>query len=177
MGNDNPFSGFSRRGRSTQQKENLDIVINIEVDFETVVKGKKQKIELTRDEECEYCAGTGSKSKQPKICTKCGGSGKILSTKRTPFGAFSVETICPVCRGTGKIIDDPCPKCNAKGYTKTKKELVVDIPAGVSTNDVIRVSAQGHTHYNRKGDFFLNIQVKPHEFFKRDGREIGRAHV
>ncbi|MCK9293073.1 MAG: molecular chaperone DnaJ [archaeon] len=170
---DNIFSRFSggRRKRQSSQ-ENLDIVHNLDLDFETAVKGGKKKIEIYVDDFCSECDGTGSKSKNPKTCSTCKGQGRVLNSKRTPFGMFSVESICPTCKGKGTIIDDPCSSCSAKGYVKVKKILTVDIPAGINTQDVIKLREKGHNHSNEKGDLFLRISVKEHEFYKREDRDL-----
>lgn len=172
-GEDDIFSGFSRRdSRRNQRQENLDIVEQVDLTFEEAYKGVKKKIEIYKDVECTFCAGTGSKSMKKETCDVCHGRGRTVTTKRTPFGAFSVENICHKCNGKGTIIKDPCSKCNGKGYVRESKKINVDIPSGVNNRDVIRVVSQGHEHNNQKGNLFLNINVKPHEFFKRDEYDL-----
>jgi molecular chaperone DnaJ len=167
------FSQFSqRRSRSSRGQENLNLVYNLEIDFETAILGGKEKIEFYKDEECKYCAGTGSTDMQKDVCSTCNGRGRTISTKRTPFGMFSVENLCSTCKGNGYIIKNPCSKCSGKGYVKEKKTLTVEIPNGISTGDVMKLRDQGHNHQGNKGDLFLNISVKPHVFFKRKGNDL-----
>lgn len=171
---DDLFSAFSRghRQRSSQERRNLDMMTRVELDFEEAALGKKKKIEIYRDQECDYCSGTGSQSQNRKTCDMCRGRGRVVESKRTPFGMFSVEKTCPKCQGKGTIVTDPCPKCSGKGYKREKKTISVDIPSGINRGDVIRLQNQGHQHYNHKGDLFINVSVKPHEFFKRDGSDL-----
>ena len=118
------FSQFSQRGsRSSRGQENLNLVYNLEIDFETAILGGKEKIEFYKDEECKYCAGTGATDMQKDVCSTCNGRGRTVSTKRTPFGMFSVENLCSTCKGNGYIIKNPCSKCSGKGYVKEKKTL------------------------------------------------------
>jgi len=173
MDDDNVFSSFARGGkRKSSSKENLDLVYSLDLDFEDVLKGTKKKIEIYADDLCSTCQGTGSKSKQPKTCSTCKGQGRVLTSKRTPFGMFSVESVCPTCKGQGTIIEDPCKECSGKGFIKAKKILNVDIPAGINNQDVIRLKGKGHNHKNLTGDLFLKISVKEHEFFKREDRDL-----
>lgn len=173
MQDDDVFSNFSQRKHARRrQHENLNLVINLELDFEEAILGVKKKIEYYKDIECNYCAGTGSKSMQKEACPTCKGRGTTVSSKRTPFGLFSVENTCSTCRGEGYVIKDVCSKCSGKGFVKDKKTLNVDIPAGVNTGDVLKLREQGHNHQGIKGDLFLNISVKNHVFFKRKGNDL-----
>lgn len=167
------FSQFTRgRGQRREESENLNLVYNLEIDFEKAVLGSKEKIEFYKDVECKYCAGTGSQDMQKDVCSTCDGKGRTVNTRRTPFGMFAVENTCSTCKGKGYIIKKPCSKCSGKGYLKDKKTLTVDIPSGINTGDVMRLREQGHNHQGRKGDLFLNIFVKEHSFFKRKGTDL-----
>jgi molecular chaperone DnaJ len=167
------FSQFSqRRGQGREREENLNLVYNLELDFETAILGGKEKVEFYKDIECNYCAGTGSKNMQKDVCPTCNGRGRTVTTKRTPFGMFSVENLCSTCKGNGYVIKEPCSKCSGKGFIKDKKTLSVDIPSGINTGDVMRLREQGHNHQGVKGDLFLNISVKNHSFFKRKAQDL-----
>lgn len=168
------FSQFSQRSRAGHRhsSENLNLVYNLEIDFEKAILGGREKIEYYKDVECNFCAGTGSKNMQRDVCSTCKGRGRTVTSKRTPFGMFSVENLCSTCRGEGSVIKDPCSKCSGKGFMKDKKTLNVDIPSGINTGDVVRLREQGHNHQGNKGDLFLNISVKPHSFFKRQGSDL-----
>jgi molecular chaperone DnaJ len=167
---DNDFSGFSRGSRGFTK--DLDLKYTLEIDFMTALKGGKQEINLYRDKDCEHCSGTGSKSQRRSRCPECNGRGQTISSKRTPFGVFSVQKTCGRCHGTGEVIDDPCPYCDGKGYVNQKSSVSINIPSGINNNDVIRLSGLGNRHGNHKGNLFLHILIKPHNFFKRDGSDL-----
>ncbi len=167
---DNDFSGF-RRG-SGFSKKNLDLKYSLAIDFMDSLKGGKKTITLFRDVDCDYCSGTGSQSRRKTTCPECNGRGQTVSSKRTPFGIFSVQKTCPKCHGTGETIEDPCPYCSGKGYVNKKTNINVNIPAGVDNNDVIRLAGLGNRQGNKKGNLFLHIIVNPHDFYKRDGADL-----
>ncbi len=175
---DDDFSGFSRGfgnsgfKRQSGFSKNLDLKYSLEIDFMTSLKGGKQEINLHRDVDCDYCSGTGSKSQKKSTCSDCGGKGQTISSKKTPFGIFSVQKTCSKCGGSGEIVDDPCPFCNGRGYVHKKSSINVDIPAGVDNNDVIRLEGLGNRQGNRKGSLYLHIVVRLHDFFKRDGSDL-----
>ena len=165
------FTGGSRQRRK-RRMDNLDLVYTLDVDFKTSLKGGKEKIDVYKDGSCEACSGTGSKSKHKKICETCKGKGRVVSSRRTPFGVFAVESVCPKCHGDGEEITDPCSSCSGKGYTKIKKTISIDIPAGINNNDVIRLRELGNEHSSERGDIYLKITVASHPFFKRNGTDI-----
>jgi molecular chaperone DnaJ len=167
---DEGFSGFNRSAR--RATKNLDLKYTLEIDFMTALKGGKKTITLYRDKDCEYCSGTGSKSQRRTTCPNCRGSGQTVSSKRTPFGVFSVQKTCEKCNGTGEYISDPCSFCQGKGYVNQKSNISVNIPSGINNNDIIRLAGMGNRQGNHKGNLFLHILVMQHDFFKRDGSDI-----
>ena len=172
MGGEDSFSSFGNRSAQNNSRQSLDLQFRIKISFMDAAKGIKQEIKLDRDQKCEYCSGTGSKSLKKEVCSTCKGRGQVISTKRTPFGTFSVQQVCPTCNGSGKVIKDPCPYCNGKGYRNRESKIKVDIPAGINNNDIIKLRELGNTHNNYKGDLYLHVLVEPHKFFKRDGADL-----
>ncbi len=170
------FSGFKNRGFGSHGKRqewaDLNLKTKINVDFVTSVKGGKKEIKLDKDVVCYTCEGTGSKSKSKTTCSTCGGKGRTILRKQTPFGMFAIEQLCSKCKGHGTIISDLCKSCGGKGHLKKSVTLNVDVPAGVNNGDIIRQRGAGNTHDGQSGDLFIQVFVSNHEFFKREGFDL-----
>jgi molecular chaperone DnaJ len=168
------FSRFTgnQRTRGSRNEQDLNLVYKIEIDFKTTYAGGKEKLEIHKEGLCESCSGSGSISGKKVICDSCHGKGRVVTSRRTPFGMFSVQTTCSKCHGEGETISDPCKRCSGKGYEKIKRTISVDIPAGISENDVIRVKGQGNERENESGDLYLKVSVKENTFFKREGKDL-----
>lgn len=124
---------------------------------------------------CDVCKGTGADgSSSSEVCPDCQGRGTIRVTQNSMFGAITSTKTCPHCSGKGKIIKNPCQKCRGTGRTRVQKTMSVDIPAGIDDGQTIRLSGQGDCGINGgpSGDLLLNVSVKSHEIFKRDGFDI-----
>jgi molecular chaperone DnaJ len=137
--------------------------------------GKKQEVKLFRMAVCEACHGTGADSgTTAEICPDCQGRGSVKTTQRTPFGAISSTKPCPHCGGKGKIVKNPCIKCRGVGRVRVQKTVNVDIPAGIDDGQTIRLSGQGDCGINGgpAGDLLLNISVRNHPLFNREGYDI-----
>ena len=166
------FTGGTQQRRRKQNTDELNLVYKIDIDFKASYKGSKEKIDIHKDGVCSQCNGSGSKSGKKTVCSVCNGRGTVVSSRRTPFGMFSVQSTCSKCNGEGEIISDPCSKCSGKGFEKIKKTLSVDIPAGISENDVIRIKGEGNERAREKGDLYIKVNIEESTFFKRDGRDI-----
>lgn len=167
--------GSSRRGRAHGPQRGNDVLQRIRVDFMDAINGRKVTVPVSYDEKCPKCNGTGARTPNDiKTCPKCGGRGYIRTQQRTLFGVMEGEAPCPDCGGTGKIISDKCPDCGGKGYKHIKRDMEVNIPAGINAGQQIRVQGKGERGINGGdyGDLYLEIVLKPHEFFKRDGNDI-----
>ncbi len=169
------FQGFRNMHRGRSQRESwaeLDLRTRINIDFVTAIKGGKVSVGVYKDVVCDTCDGTGSKSKSKTTCSACGGKGRTLTKRQTPFGIFAIEQTCSKCKGEGKINTDPCKKCDGKGHVKKETILGIDVPAGINNGDVIRLRGQGNTHNGEVGDLFVSVSVTEHEFFKREGYDL-----
>ena len=168
------FSGFGGSRRNGPIKgENRYMSMNI--DFLEAVHGVKKTINITVDKKCESCDGTGAQSKSDiETCPTCRGSGRVTRQSRTPFGIMQQQTVCPDCNGTGKHIKKKCSKCNGTGYNTIKEEVEVSIPAGISTGQQVRLSGYGQRGENGgpNGDLYIEIIVKSHKYFVREGNDI-----
>ena len=67
-------------------------------------------------------------------------------------GAFAFSEPCRDCRGTGRIIDDPCPECGGDGVSTRTRTLTVRIPAGVDDGQQIRLAGPGRAGPRRRSD-------------------------
>lgn len=171
------FFGGGRRRQSTNAgpKRGNDALMRVKVDFMDTITGRDIDIPLTVDETCPRCKGTGAKdSNSIRTCPTCGGRGYVKTQRRSIFGVMESQDVCPNCGGTGKIITDKCPDCGGKGYNRVKKNIKVHVIAGINNGQQIRVKGMGErgTLGGENGDLYIEIIVKPHQYFKREGNDI-----
>lgn len=164
------FGGAARGGQNRAYR-GADLQYRLVLTLEEAVFGTEKKIEVSSKQTCETCSGSGAKpGSSMETCSTCGGSGQI----RMQQGFFSVQQTCPKCHGRGRIITDPCVSCNGTGSVERKRTLSVKVPAGVDTGDRIRLSNEGEAGENGgpAGDLYVQIQVKKHPLFERDGEHL-----
>ena len=164
--------GGQRRGGGGQQVfRGSDLSYQMEITLEEAAAGKDNQIRIPAYENCEPCKGSGAKpGTSAKVCGTCNGSGAVTMRQ----GFFSVQQTCPTCRGTGKVIPEPCTACNGQGRIKKAKTLEVKIPAGINEGMRIRSAGNGEpgTNGGPPGDLYIEIRVKQHEIFERDGDDL-----
>ena len=170
------FGGFGG-GRSDPNapRRGDDVQARVTISFEEAAKGCKRKIEIHRIETCPDCGGSGAqKGSTTKTCPDCGGRGQVNVQQRTPFGVISTTKTCTRCGGKGKIVEKPCQKCRGGGRVSKRRELEVNIPAGIDDRQVISVRGEGSMGSNGgpSGDLHVSVFVRPHPFFEREGYNI-----
>jgi molecular chaperone DnaJ len=161
--------GGARGGRQVYRGSDLSYAM--EITLEEAAKGKDAQIRIPSWDECDTCHGSGAKpGTQAKTCTTCHGAGVVQMRQ----GFFSVQQTCPHCRGTGKIIPEPCQTCHGQGKMKRQKTLEVRIPPGIDDGMRIRSAGNGEpgTNGGPPGDLFIEIRLKKHTLFERDGDDL-----
>ena len=158
-------------GGGSRARRGSDLRYTLELDLEQAVWGCEEKIRIPTLVDCKPCDGTGAKKgTKPKTCQTCQGQGQV----RMSQGFFSVQQTCPTCHGQGQVISDPCTSCRGQGRVQEYKTLSVKIPAGVDTGDRIRLSGEGEAgdHGAPSGDLFVQVSVRQHAIFERDGANL-----
>lgn len=174
------FGGMFGGGSSRQRRRNGPIKGNdlqkaMTITFEEAAFGTKKEIQISKYVECKTCSGTGAQPGTSKVtCSKCGGTGEIRTSQRTPFGTFQSSSPCPDCGGTGKINEHPCGDCGGTGKVRKTVTISVDIPAGVDNDSVISIKGQGEPGSNGgpNGDLYVVLTVKAHKLFERRGQDL-----
>lgn len=167
------FGGARGRGGAGGQRvyRGGDLSYAMEVTLEEAAHGTDKQIRIPNWESCDTCHGTGAKpGTSPKTCHTCGGAGVV----RMGNGLFTVQQTCPTCHGTGKVIPEPCTTCGGQGRVKKHKTLEVKIPAGIDEGMRIRSAGNGEPGLNGgpPGDLYVEIRIKAHEVFERDGDDL-----
>jgi molecular chaperone DnaJ len=163
--------GASRRGGRSQVYRGADLRYELELDLNQAVFGKSVELEVPKLTECETCTGTGAaKGSTPSTCDTCGGSGQV----RMSQGFFQLQQTCPRCRGTGTVVRNPCDTCLGQGRVRRTRKLSVKVPPGVDTGDRIRLAGEGEAGRNGgpAGDLYVEVQVREHAIFERDGEHL-----
>lgn len=148
-----------------------DLRYNLEVSLEEAARGTDTRIRIPTMDDCGTCGGTGAKpGTKPVTCTTCNGVGQV----RMQQGFFSIQQTCPKCHGTGKMVKDPCHDCHGAGRVKGSKTLQVKIPAGIDEGDRIRLAGEGERGQGGgpAGDLYVQIHIKPHAVFQREGDDL-----
>ena len=169
------FFGGGFRGRGQQQRVNRgrDIETTVTLTFEEAVFGLTMPITLDVNDECSHCKGsTVEPGHELKTCETCKGSGQEIRVTQTIFGAIQQATTCRTCGGKGKIPEKICTVCHGKGVERKRKTLDIKIPAGINDGATIRLREYGEAPQGGKGehgDLYLNVRVKAHKKFTREG--------
>lgn len=170
------FGGGGGRGRGARgARKGNSLKTQITLSLLEAAKGCTREIEIDREEPCTTCQGSGAKpGSTPETCSYCGGRGQVVQSQ----GFFRVQTTCPGCRGSGKIVRDKCTKCSGSGRESKPVTLSVNIPAGVDTGMQLCLRGEGEVGSGGgpNGDLYCEIQVKPHPLFQREGLHL-TCHV
>jgi molecular chaperone DnaJ len=166
--------GAARRaggGGRSQVFRGADLRYELELELDQAVFGYSVEIDVPKLSECEVCNGSGAaKGSTAQACDTCGGSGQV----RISQGFFQLQQTCPRCRGGGTIVKNPCDNCLGQGRVRRTRKLAVKVPAGVDTGDRIRLGGEGEAGRNGgpPGDLYVEINVKEHAIFERDGEHL-----
>lgn len=152
-----------RRGASLQAAAEIDLI--------EAATGCTRELHISRHESCETCNGSGARpGSQQTTCTTCGGHGQVIQAQ----GLFRVQTTCPACRGEGKTNPNPCVDCSGTGRTMQDVVREVKIPAGIDSGMQLCLRGEGEagTRGGSRGDLYVDIEVRPHPLFERDGMDL-----
>jgi len=167
--------GGGSRGRQNVPVEGDDVATRVTISFEESAFGCKKEVSFARIESCSDCSGSGAeKGSTPETCATCHGTGRVTVQQQTMLGYMQTQRACQSCRGSGKIIKNPCKNCNGKGRVKINKKLEVNIPAGIDNMQNIILRGQGSAGLNGgpNGDLIIEIRVRPDKIFERDGNNL-----
>lgn len=169
------FSDLFGGSRSSRRTQGIDLEMPLTISFEEAVFGVKKTITIEKRDKCKTCEGSGAKPGTKVVtCSTCHGQGQIKQQRRTIFGAVNTSVSCTTCGGDGKVPEVPCDKCGGAGILRQEKTLEVNVPAGIDNGQRIRVTGEGEIGYrgSQPGHLYLQIRVKPHKEFKRDGTRL-----
>ncbi len=165
------FGDFFGFGRSRRSRRGPDQVVRVRITLAEAASGVKKKLKYRTQETCPHCMGRGTApGHEPETCPRCGGSGQV----RQSHGFFTIAQTCPVCGGTGRVIRAKCKHCNGSGTVEVKREIDVEIPAGVNSGDALRVPFHGHEGRSstQAGDLYVEVRVEPDPRFERQGENL-----
>ncbi len=174
------FGGFAYEdlfgdllGRSQRQgpARGDNLSYSLRISFEDAYRGVDVPLAYGHSAACQRCGGNGSEpGSSTAACPRCGGTGR----EKVSQGPIQFARSCPQCHGTGKVVSNPCTACSGHGSVEKQERITVKIPAGVDTGSKVRVAGKGNAGRNGgpPGDLFINVQVEPHRFFRRDGADI-----
>lgn len=169
------FQGGAGTRTRTKTKKGQDIKVDVTLDLKDTLKDQKKTITLNKYVQCSHCNGSGAEpGSDTKQCSTCGGSGKVEQVKRTPLGSMTTVTVCPECNGKGTIPEQECNECHGEGRIKQEQEFQFTIPAGISSEQVLRFEGEGHQPEGegKPGDLYVRIFVKEKAGFERKGDDL-----
>ena len=158
-------------GGASRASSGVDLRYTLEIEFDEAAKGTEKKITFEKEFSCEPCQGSGAKpGTKPKTCGTCRGSGQV----RLNQGFFTLARTCNSCSGTGQIIEDRCKTCRGKGKIKKPHSVLVNIPAGIDSDQRLRLRGEGEAAEvgGRVGDLYVLVKVKEHPIFKREEEHV-----
>ena len=168
------FGQFFGGGAGQQQrgpKRGRDVETTLNLTFEEAVFGVERNVELDMDDECSHCKGTTVEpGYSMKTCPTCQGAGQQQRVMNTIFGQIQQAVICETCRGTGQVPEKVCTVCKGKGTERNRQSITLKVPAGIDDGATIRLTGRGEAvGGGTRGDLYVNIRVKAHKKFTREG--------
>ncbi len=167
-------SGSRRRDRNIPRR-GQDLSQNLTLTFEEAAFGVEKEVDITRDEVCSRCRGNGAEpGTKPTQCPTCNGRGEVRQMRQTFLGSMVQVTSCPTCKGMGEVVSSPCTTCHGSGLERRTFKKTISVPAGVDTGTQMRLAGEGQpgAYGGPNGNLYLEINVRPHKFFRRKQNDI-----
>ncbi|HEX9990446.1 MAG TPA: molecular chaperone DnaJ [Chloroflexia bacterium] len=167
--------GMSGQTMRRRQQRGSHLAYRLSVEFEEAVFGAEKEVEIPRMAMCTRCGATGSEpGTQSQTCPNCQGRGEVRRSQQSIFGQFVSVVPCERCEGEGKVVSTPCTACRGEGRVRETRKLAVKIPAGIDDGSQIRLAGEGEAGPRGapSGDLYIEVNVKSHKLFKRDGNDI-----
>jgi molecular chaperone DnaJ len=168
------FGGVSGQAQHGPAR-GADLQYELRLTFEEAALGAEKEVKIRRTEYCTECKGSGAKpGTQPSNCADCGGTGRVKRVQQSVFGRFTNVVACPRCNGEGKVVNDPCSHCRGTSHESFERTISVTIPAGVDEGTRVQLTGQGDAgeRGGMAGNLFVELKIKPHEFFRRENSDI-----
>jgi molecular chaperone DnaJ len=167
------MGGQGTRNRQAQRKGG-DLEASVTLEFLEGIFGAERELHFTTDERCDRCDGSGAEpGTKINTCQTCKGAGQVTQVQQTILGPIRQATVCPTCHGEGKIPEHKCSKCHGKGTVRGERNLMVKIPAGITSGATIRLSGKGAAYRNApNGDLYVHVRIKTDAKLRRNGQNI-----
>ena len=179
------FGGFSgmedlfgtrgARGQRTSSRKGQTVRIRLALTLGEVASGVSKKVRVSLLDNCDACDGSGAESgTKPAACSTCGGSGEERHVQRSVFGQFVSVQPCRTCGGEGRVITSPCAKCSGDGRLRSEREIEVDVPAGVTSENFLTLRGRGSVgpRGGQRGDLVVLLEVEDDPRFVREGSSL-----
>lgn len=161
--------GRSRQSRADMDNFDLDAEVRMNISFNEAIFGCEKNIDFRYKCSCKKCKGTGAKDGKESTCSQCDGHGQVYMQQ----GFMRIQQACPVCHGAGKMATDKCGECRGNGYTEEKESVSVKVPAGVDSDNRLRVSGKGNKgKKGNRGDLYTTFNVESDSHFQRHGNDV-----
>ena len=170
----NIFGEIFGGGAQGQVRRGRDISVDIQISFKEAIFGVERNILINKISECDTCHGSGAEAgSQMKKCTTCGGKGKVNESRRSIFGTFQSTHECPDCNGKGEVPDKKCKTCRGEGVLNKQVNIKVQVPAGMDTGEMIRLTGQGEAVAGgQTGDLYVKVHIEKDNTWKRAGNDL-----
>ncbi len=171
----NAFFGGGPSGGRAGPAQGADVAVAIELDLHEAADGANVEVAFDAIERCEHCRGNGAEPGTPiETCERCGGAGQLQAVTRTLLGQMVRTMVCDVCHGDGRVPEQPCRQCRGRGRLAKKRTLPVEVPAGISDGQRIRLGGRGHAGEMGApaGDLYVVVGVRDDDRFVREGDDL-----
>ena len=165
-------------GQRTRSQRGGDVQVVAQIDLDEAFTGVTARVPVEVASPCEHCDSSGAEpGSSVRACPTCGGAGAVRTVSQNIFGQFVQQRACPDCGGAGEVLAQPCSECSGEGRRLVRRELEVEIPAGIHDGQQIRVRGEGHAAFRsaERGNAFVIVRVRPDERFVRDGDDLHTA--
>lgn len=174
-GIDDLFGTRGARGQRTPNRKGQTVRIRLPLTLQEVASGVTKSLRVSLLDVCDACDGNGAEAGTvPVACGVCGGSGEERHVQRSVFGQFVSVQPCRTCQGEGRVIEQPCPECRGDGRTRSEREVEVEVPAGVTSENFLTLRGRGSVgpRGGTRGDLVVLLEVEEDERFVRDGPDL-----
>jgi molecular chaperone DnaJ len=166
------FGNFSGGRRRRQAERGQDVRVELTLSLAEALTGGKHEVSIHGAVSCETCHGNGAKpGTKPETCSQCRGTGQVTAQR----GFIMFSSPCARCRGTGQMIATPCETCRGQGAVEKQRKVLVNVPAGIDSEQRLRVPGQGMPGPGNAppGDLYVDVEVETHSHFERHGNDLG----